>query len=435
MKKIFLTNFVIIFLSCLSCFFSNVDAAADSLPSDITISALLEDHPTVRLIAKLLPEFEYQTGIKVNIEVIPFEMMTKKARETLDRKSTLYDVYMDGWVNAVEWASQGNLEPLDAYIDNSDIRNYLDIEDFIKAYISDARYKEKLYGLPVYGESTFLYYRKDIFSLYGIKPPESMEDIEVAAKKIKENCKNIYAVTLRGREGVHIVYAWASFLWAFGGRWLNEKGELDLDTPEAVKSAIFFTDLLRNYGPPASASFGWNENRDIFLTGRAAMSIDATVNGAFNENPKYSAVAGKTGYLPTPKHSKAILKGGQSSLVTHQMYINKHSLNKKQAFTFISWATSKNVQMKSMQIEPNSGTTSRHVINSTIFQEKFGAFTESMLKSLKNGNSNYLPIIPESSLIFEKVGKALSDILLGNEKAEEALKKVNHELNEIITLK
>jgi ABC-type glycerol-3-phosphate transport system substrate-binding protein len=231
---------------------------------------------------------------------------------------------------------------------------------------------------------------------------------------------------------VHIVYAWASFLWAFGGRWLDESGELDLDTPQAIEAATFFTDLLRNYGPPAVSSFGWNENRDLFLRGKAAMSIDATVNGAFNENPEFSMVAGKVGYLPMPKHSKATLKGGQHSLITHQMYLNKYSSNKKAAFVFMSWATSKNVQLKSIQIEPNCGMTSRHAIINEIFYEKFGAFKDTMLRALENGNPKYLPNIPEAPFIFLKVGKALSNVLTHTEKAEAALKKVNHEINEII---
>ena len=407
--------------------------AADHLqPAPVTLNALLEPHPTVRVIAKLLPEFESETGINVNIEVIPFEQMTNKARETLNRKSDRYDVYMDGWVNAIEWASRGHLEPLDAYVENPDGSDSIDMDDFIEAYISDARYGGKLFGLPVYGESTFFYFRKDLFSQYGIEPPETMEDIRLAARRFHKKNKNIYAITLRGREGVHIVYSWASFLWAFGGRWLDENGRADLHTPEAVQATVFFTDLLRNYGPPAVGTFGWEENRDLFLRGKAAMSIDATVNGAFNENTEISAVAGKVGYAPTPQYSRTKLKGGQSCLITHQMYVSKYSKRKTAAFRFISWATSKHIQLKSIRIEPNCGMTSKCAINSPIFQEKFGAFKQSMLEALENGNSDYLPIIPEAPVVFQKVGKALSNVIRGDEGAEAALERVNHEINAIL---
>ncbi len=412
---------------------SKLHSTQDQRLDRVTINALLEEHPTVRVMAKLLPEFERETGILVNIEVIPFEAMTLKAGKTLSSRSSRYDVYMDGWVNALEWAFQGHLEPLDGYIENSPMENpYLDMDDFIEAYLLDSAYEGTQYGFPVYGESTFLYFRKDIFSQYGIDQPETMEEIALAAQKIDEKCQDIYPITFRGREGVHIVYAWSSFLWAFGGRWLDEKGELDLDSPEAVQAARFFTDLLRKYGPPGSKSFGWEENRDLFLKGKAAMSIDATVNGAFNENPKFSKVVGKVGYIPTPKYSKAHIQGGQASLVTHQLYINRYSQNKDAAFQFISWATSQNLQMRSIEIEPNCGMTSRSVINSTRFSKAFGAFKESLLASLKNGNSKYLPIIPEAGIIFQKVGKALTEVLIGTKEGEDALKKVNQEINEII---
>ena len=395
----------------------------------VTIHAFLEEHPTVRVIAKLLPEFENATGIKVIIEVIPFESMTQKARETLKQNSDQYDVYMDGWVNALEWASSGYLAPLDEYLENRELSQYIELDDFIGTYVSDAKLNGRLYGLPVYGESTFLYYRKDLFSLYGIKVPETMEEIESAARQFKTMDRNIYPITLRGRAGIHIVYAWASFLWGFGGRWLNEKGELELNTPQAIQAATFFTDLLRQYGPPACDSFGWMENRDLFLKGRVAMSIDATVNGAFNEDEKYSLVAGKVGYISTPKSAGAILKGGTTSLITHQMYINQFSKHKDAAFLFVSWATSKNVQLKSIEIEPNCGLTSKFAVNSTAFQEKFGAFRLSMLKSIQEGNPDYLPRIPEGPEIFEKIGQSLSLILSGKETAQSELNRVNHEIN------
>lgn len=395
----------------------------------VTINALLENHPTVRVIAKLLPEFEHETGILVNIEVIPFESMTKKARASLNRKSDRYDVYMDGWTNAIEWASHGHLECLESYIEKKTINRYLDLNDFIAPYLADAVYNGKLYGLPVYGESTFFYYRKDLFSLYGIKIPRTMEDVRDAAGQIKSKCKDIYGITLRGRSGIHSIYIWASFLWAFGGRWMDENGRSDLDTPEAVKATAFYTDMLHRYAPPAYNEFGWNENRDLFLSGKAAMSIDTTVNGAFNEDPEKSLVAGKVGYLPTPKSFQATLKGGPSSLVTHQMYLNAYANKKDAAFLFVSWATSKKIQIKGMGVEPNCGVTSKKAMESKIFNEKFGAFKKSMLGALKIGNPEYLPRLSRGPEIFEKVGNALSRVVAGMESPDKAMKRVNYEIN------
>ncbi|MBF0302174.1 MAG: sugar ABC transporter substrate-binding protein, partial [Desulfamplus sp.] len=438
-------------------FYISTSSAIDKPFEGVRLNALMEEHPTQKVVAKLLPEFEAETGIAVNIEVLPFEMQTNKAKTTLNSRSAEYDVYMDAWINAVEWAVSGHIQPLTEYITDSDSKTkdnkstnidntsinidqnssglgrYIDISDFVEAYINDAKLGNTLYGLPMYGESTFLYYRKDLFEQYKIKVPETMEELMDAARQIKEQSKNqIYGITLRGREGIHSVYIWASFLWGFGGHWLNDQGQADLFTPEAVEAAQFYAALLNKYAPPAYNQFGWIENRDIFIRGKAAMSIDATVNGAFNEDPVKSRVAGKTGYALMPVKLGAKLKGGHTALVTHQMYINRYSKNRDAAFLFISWATSKKVQLKGLEIEPNCGVTSKTALHSPIYKEKFGAFTSSMTESLTHGNSNYLPIIKEGPFIFEKTGKALSEIISGKKPADKAMKELNQQINQYI---
>lgn len=448
MKKMFVQN-----LSCIVFFnlmpvlsatcvlllisFVSISLAVENTFEGIKINALMEGHPTQQVVAKLLPEFEQQTGIMVNIEVLPYEMLTKKSKETLSHKSSKYDVYFDGWINAIEWATDGHLEPLTEYIDNSVPGNntgqYIDLNDFVEAYISDAKIGNTLYGLPMYGESTFLYYRKDLFDEYHIKVPETMEELMDAAEQIKKNTKNqVYGITLRGREGIHSVYIWASFLWGFGGHWIDDQGKADLFTPEAIAATQFYSDLLNKFAPPAHSQFGWIENRDIFIRGKAAMSIDATVNGAFNEDPGRSRVAGKVGYTLVPKKAGVTLKGGHTSLVTHQMYINRYSNNKRAAFLFIAWATSKQVQLKGLEIAPNCGVSSKTALNSEIYKKKFGPFRESMLEALKHGNPDYIPTLKEGPFMFEKTGKILSQVVAGKRTASNAMKELNLKINKYL---
>lgn len=434
------TVFYLIFccmISISSLLFAESQASQPEKPAPASqpkpvINALLEEHPTVRSIAKLLPEFERQTGIIVNIEVIPFEAMTRKADSVLKSGSDRYDVFMDGWVNALGWASKGYLEPIDGLVAQKNLYSELNMSDFVEPFINDARQGENLYGLPVYGESTFLFYRKDLFAQAGLAPPKSMEEIREAAAVLKKHFPEIYPISLRGREGIHVVYAWSTFLWAFGGRWFDENGRLDLDSPQAVEATIFFTDLLRSYGPPGVANFGWEENRDLFMRGKVAISIDATVNGAFNENSNLSAVAGKVGYLSTPVKSGINARGGQNSLITHQMYLNKFSKNKEAAFSFMVWATSKQTQLAGIEIEPNCGLTSKSAIHSEVFAENFGAFKDAMLEAAAKGNRAYLPMVPEAKIIIEKVGRLLNSLIKNDQNAVQELKKVNDELNELL---
>ena len=142
--------------------------------------------------------------------------------------------------------------------------------------------------------------------------------------------------------------------------------------------------------------------------------------------------SGKTGYAITPVAAGVKLKGGQCSLITHQLFLNKYGRNKDAAFVFISWATSKQVQMKGLEIEPDCGITSRTVLKSNLYQKKYGTFEGSMMEALNNGNPKYIPTIPEGPAIFEKTGEALSRVLSGKETAESAMTRVNRDINENI---
>lgn len=176
-----------------------------------TIRVLLEGHSTSDSIKALLPEFEKQTGIKVQAEIVPYSDLTSKALLAFSSKSGRYDVVMDDWVHAVGYASAGYIVPLDKWMGGDTA--FYDAGDFVKSYSDTLRYQDHYYGLPVYGESTFLMYRKDLFSQYGIAVPKTFDDLAAAAKTIKEKSGGkIAGITLRGAQGIQNTFAWAAFL-------------------------------------------------------------------------------------------------------------------------------------------------------------------------------------------------------------------------------
>ena len=179
---------------------------------------------------------------------------------------------------------------------------------------------------------------------------------------------------------------------------------------------------------------GWTENRVAFTTGKAAMSIDATVNGAYNEDPSGSSVVGKVGYVASPVKAGAKMIGGANSLAAHHLYMNTYGKQKDAAWTFMTWALNGKTQAASQEIKPNSGATSYFAMESDVYQSQFGAFKDGMLEALDNGNPDYLIAIPGSKEIYDKVGRALSLVLSGKETAEKAMNDVTKDLNESLGL-
>jgi multiple sugar transport system substrate-binding protein len=387
------------------------------------LAVLMEGHPTTDGIQALLPEFTAATGIEVELEVVPESDITAKMLLEFSSGSGRYDVVQNNIIYIPGFLKAGYIAPLDDLAQKSPA-NY-DKADFVPGYLNTNVVDGKLYGLPVYGESTFLMYRKDLFEEYGIAPPKSFSEVTAAAKTIKEKSNGAVAgITMRGAQGIQNVYVWAGWLWGYGGEFITADGKSALGTEEAAASLDAFASALRDYGPVGVANFGWEENRVLFQQGKAGMTMDATVNGAFNEDPAISSVVGKVGYVPVPVETDK-LKGGSSSLAVHSLYISEASQNKEAAWLFASWATAKEQQIKSFALAPNSGVTSLAALNSEEFNKRYGAFKDAMLASINAGNPQYLPTVEAANEVINNAGIAVSKVLAGTASAKDALAEAN----------
>jgi ABC-type glycerol-3-phosphate transport system substrate-binding protein len=383
------------------------------------ITALLEGHPTSSSMQAMLPEFQQATGIEVTLEIVPYSDLTSKALLAYSSNSNRYDIVHDDWVHGVGYAAANYIQPVGALAEK--LPQYFDKSDLVPRFFDTLAYKGETFGLPVYGESTFLMYRKDLFAAKGLAVPTTFDEMAEAAAKLKDG--RLAGITLRGEQGIQNVYIWAAFLWGFGGEWLAN-GKSQIASPEAEKALVAYADILRRSGPPGVANFGWQENRLLFQQGRAAMTIDATVNGAFNEDPSQSTVVGKVGYATVPKQN-VTLKGSSSSLAVHGLYISKATKSPEAAWLFASWATARQQQIKSVTLNPNCGVSSLGAMASKEFMDRYGSFKDGMLAAINAGNQNYLPNIPQANSIINNTGIAVSQALAGTASAKDALAAAN----------
>jgi ABC-type glycerol-3-phosphate transport system substrate-binding protein len=422
---------VVILIAVMALMSSCGSSKKTTVDETTTITVLCEGHPSSTAYDQIKSEFEELAGIKVNLEIIPYEELPQKVLLGFSQKSTDYDMVMNDRLFIQGYVTNDYIAPLDEFINNRELNQYWDETDFVSTYLKAVQFNGKTYGFPVYGESTFLMYRKDLFQEYGINVPTTMTELEAAARTIKEESNgSIAGITLRGQQGIHAVYAWGAFLWGHGGRYFDESGKLVVDSPEAIRGTQLYVDLLNKYGPIGYANFGWQENRLLFQQGKAGMTIDATVNGAYCEDPKESDIVGKVGYAAVPAEVTNGY-GGTASLAVHGFYIN-NAISQKQkeaAFLFGSWATSASVQEKTINVEAHSGLTSIAAMQSVAFREKYGAFSDGMISALNAANADYLPTIPEANEIINKVGTALSQALAGSRSTEQALKAVCEDVN------
>ena len=420
------------------------------------INVIGEQSPGNEAALKLVPEFKKLTGIDVTITMLPELALFDKMVLDLQSGSGMYDmVQMDACAVTVRWAQAGWVEPLDNFINDPKLtdRNWLNVQDYVPKWIDAMKYKNKLYGLPSYGESDILFYRTDLFEKYGVKVPKTLEELEEAAKKLTVDTNgdgktDIYGITLRGIRGhTSNIYIWAGFLRAFGGKFFRgedvEKGmapdapkgsqnwEPMINSPEAIKATEYYARLLSKYAPKDVASYHWYGVAESMSTGITAMIIDATPFAAIFNNPKESKVAGNIGYAAGPQ---------VPSIWISAFAINAASKKKGATWLWLQWVTSKQIQLRyALQQEGGSFDVSRlSVTNDPRYVKRWslpspsGNFLDVSWANINRSSAGYRPRIPEYWEIGDRIGIAVEEVITGSKTAKQALDEAQRDVDKIM---
>ncbi|HEY4552438.1 MAG TPA: ABC transporter substrate-binding protein [Bacillaceae bacterium] len=135
-------------------------------------------------------------------------------------------------------AGKKALAPLDGFIQKDDKFNE---QDFIGSFYKQGQADGKQYGIPAYGTTQVLYYRKDIFEREGISPDvlSSWEMLGEAAAKLtkKEGSKTVFY----GWEPMYGPENLIDAALSKGGKILSEdRKEVLIDSPEWIEAWEFF---------------------------------------------------------------------------------------------------------------------------------------------------------------------------------------------------
>ncbi|PKL12656.1 MAG: sugar ABC transporter substrate-binding protein [Spirochaetae bacterium HGW-Spirochaetae-8] len=382
-----------------------------------TITVAMQSHNATNRLIEFLPEFEAATGIKVVIDSLPQAELNKKVEASFVAGTADYDVIMTLIVNVARNARAKWLEPLDSYIaKDADSQ----IDDFMKGFIDSQKYEGKTYGLPFYGESSALMYRKDLFAAANLKVPTTMDELLDAAGKLTKN--GVYGIALKGnRDQASNGYIWPMFLHSFGGDYFNTSHQPIFNSEAGVKATQLFADLMK-FAPPGSVNMGWNEVQVAIQQGQAAMTIDATNFATVFETGDLSKVAGKIGYAPVP----AGLEGQFPAIAVASLNINALSKHKQAAWEFIKWATSSELQKKMAANGSRSDVTRNSVFEDTGYKQVYNWDNGNWLKTtqamMNIMRGDYRPVYyPEWVQIGNTIAIEVQSVFTGEKTAKQAL--------------
>ncbi|MGJ8534473.1 MAG: ABC transporter substrate-binding protein [Alphaproteobacteria bacterium] len=310
--------------------------ASTALAEEITIATV--NNADMITMQELAPKWEEATGNKINWVVLEENVLRQRTTQDIATGGGSFDIMFIGAYETPIWGGNDWLTPLNDFADDADY----DLEDIFQLVRNGLSANGNLYAVPLYSETSFTFYRTDIFEAAGIEvPTEQITYTEFAemAAKAHDPENGIFGTCQRGKAGWGENMAFVGTVAnAFGADWFDMDWNPQLDSPEWNAAIHYYVDLMKASGPPGSSANGHNENRALFKDGKCATWVDATSAAGDVRNPDTSSVADKTGFFKAPMQ---VTDKGTGWFWSWALAIPASSQKVDTAKDFLKWATSK----------------------------------------------------------------------------------------------
>lgn len=404
--------------------------ASHASAEEITIATVNNNDMIV--MQELAPTWEEATGNKINWVVLEENVLRQRTTQDIATNGGSFDIMFIGAYEAPIWGKNGWLTSLNDFGDDADY----DLEDIFQLVRNGLSAEGNLYAVPLYSETSFTFYRTDLFEKAGIAAPTEQptytEFMEMAAK-LHDPENGIYGTCQRGKAGWGENMAFVGTLAnAFGARWFDENWQPQLDSAEWNNAITYYVDLMTKYGPPGATANGHNENRALFKDGKCATWVDATSAANDIRNPANSKVADVTDFFQAPKQ---VTDKGTGWFWSWALAIPASSTKTDTAKDFLKWATSKEYfemvgETKGWVAVPSGTRASVHEDPRLLAAAPFAETIKQAIFSVDPADPTRDPVpytgvqfvaIPEFQGIGNYVGQQVAAALAGQVTVEQAL--------------
>jgi multiple sugar transport system substrate-binding protein len=310
--------------------------------------------PWVEAYKKLVADYTKETGVQVDLRVVPYPEMRPLLVADIQSSSRTYDVYQYDELFAHEFANNKWVKPFKQVDPNFKLDpNIGSYENFIfwNAAKKFSDPKGDVVSMPLNGNTNVFLYRKDIYSQLNLKVPTTWDEALDNAAKIKAANVVKYPYIMRTQaasSGSSVTFDYTHILASYGGRYFNQEGEdwnPVLNSKEGRAAATTMRNLVK-YGPTATNTIGQGQVIAAMLAGDAAQAH--TVFAAANQmnNPALSKVAGKIGFAVMPKGCATCNPGIVSGTFALSVPTGLSAEREKASLNYITWILSKKAQIK-----------------------------------------------------------------------------------------
>ncbi|MEH2272975.1 MAG: extracellular solute-binding protein [Nostoc sp.] len=276
----------------------------------VTINVITHDEAIYTGTKRHIAEFESLTGAKVNLTGIPFKNLYTILQKNWSGNNSKYDiaVILPQWL--IDFINAGYLEDLTARVKTDAALRWDDIAPIFRNV--SATYKGRTYSIPLDGDFHMVYYRSDLLKEVGLTPPETWDQYLAIAKRfhgkdLNGDGKADYGSCISKRAHENST----SMLISIATPFLQSQGTVqgaffDPDTMKPLVNNPAFAKALdiykktMDYGVPQDENLGGSKARELFITGRCALTIDWGDVGPLAIDLSVSKVMDKVGAVITP---------------------------------------------------------------------------------------------------------------------------------------
>jgi multiple sugar transport system substrate-binding protein len=420
-----------------------------------TIRVLDEITPLQETLSKIVPEFEKETGIKVEWELLNhFEVINKGQADMLSGRGH-YDAVMLHGFQVGPMLTAGVIRPIDDLIQNPKLFNpKLDVADFIPIpYKSLSFANGKQIGFVNWNYNQVYWARADLlnnpeekaafkakygYELAPAKTIEQMRDIaEFFTRKKGEKLagktldSDFYGIVLEGiKGGSTFGTLWRDFIKNYGGDIMDAEGHPTFDRPENVEALKMWAALWK-FAPPGIAEYSLVDVPTVMGKGIAAQTLAWSDFVLGVDKPGVSPFAGQFVYAPIP------VKAGASTPRSAEAepsitVISAASKHPEATFLFLEWLVDKKQQDKLIALG-QGGVPVRESSWAlpAIKDSSNKTLYDAMKSTLDVGQAK--PRIPKYYEIYDQLSGVAQEVGLGKLSPEEGAKKGQAEMLKLCT--
>ncbi len=384
------------------------------------------------MLDNLTQQFEDETGIRVNYEIINWNQAFNKLMMVASGAPGP-DVADGFWAYTFGRIGNGENGPMDIaeYKDRFGGQEGLE-EMFYKSTLQDVMFGDKWYGFPWRIDVKSMAYRTDYLEEAGLdRAPDTWDELIEYGKKLTIRDENGNVTRWGVIIEANLTQNFYNWLWQAGGEFLTADNKKSaINSPEAREALQYLYDMIHVHEimPPSVIDPDYNSDA-MYYSGKAAILTHAGYGFGGNLERSAPQLVDKTaGTIPIKNKKRETFMGGGYFGVMH------NNTNVEASLKWLKFLMSPEAQLPYTKISETISPV-REVNENTYFKNHW--WLGAIVETIPYGRSTQHQHPAWTQIIKDEPGSPVYDMIInvlsGRQSIDEALEETEKRMNDLLS--